>query len=205
MSQCQLCHGLRGGLRGVAHFDALLLGVCHVDVVHADAAADDELQLALQCLVDVVLTDLGLGADHYGVKVLQCLAQLVGLIKLFHDLVAHFPQFFLCGFIHSVCNENSHVSFTSVDWDLSLCDLSLAANRAWFWIFFGGIGEDPCPDPLPRFQIAVIRRALPRISSGSPPVPRRPLWAWRCRWRRAVRPRTCGPSGCRSPLPWWRR
>ena len=104
MSQCQLCHGLRGSFRGIAYFDALFLGVCHVDVVHTHAAADDELQFALQCLIDVIGTHLGLGADHHCIKILQCLAQLFRLIKLFHDLVAHFPQCLLCGFIHSVCN-----------------------------------------------------------------------------------------------------
>ena len=50
----------------------------------------------------------------------------------------------------------------------------------------------------------LFTRELPRTSSGTPPGPPRPPWAWRCRWTPAGRPRSCGPSGCRSPRPWRR-
>lgn len=49
-----------------------------------------------------------------------------------------------------------------------------------------------------------VRRAPAHISSKTPRGPPRPLWAWRCRWRPAGRPRSCGPSGCQSPRPWRR-
>ena len=49
-----------------------------------------------------------------------------------------------------------------------------------------------------------VTRALPRTSSGTPPGPPRPPWAWHYRWTPAGRPRSCGPSGCRSRRPWRR-
>ena len=49
-----------------------------------------------------------------------------------------------------------------------------------------------------------VTRGPPRTSSGTPPGPPRPPWAWRCRWTPAGRPRSCGPSGCQSPRPWRR-
>src|SRR5699024_6842308 len=47
-----------------------------------------------------------------------------------------------------------------------------------------------------------IRRSLPRTSSGTPPGPPRPPWAWRCKCWPAGRLRSCGPSGCRNRQPW---
>ena len=68
MTHGQFCDGLRGSLRGVLDGDAVGLCILDIDVVDADAAADDELQLAALGLVDVVGADLGLGADDDCVK-----------------------------------------------------------------------------------------------------------------------------------------
>ena len=108
MAHSQLRHGLGGGLGGVLHVDAVGLGVVHVDVVHAHAAADDQLQLAALGLVDVVGADLGLGTDHHHVEITQRLAQLIGLIELLHDLVTHLTQLRHRGLIHTVSNQNTH-------------------------------------------------------------------------------------------------
>ena len=58
MAQCQLRNRLGGSARGVHDLDAVLFGILDVDVVHADTAADDELQLGALRLVDVVCADL---------------------------------------------------------------------------------------------------------------------------------------------------
>ena len=104
----QLRHGLGGSLGGVLHVDAILLGIVHVDVVHAHAAADDQLQLAALGLVDVVGANLGLGADDHHVEITQCLAQLIRLVELLYDLVTHFTQLRHGGLIHTVGNKNTH-------------------------------------------------------------------------------------------------
>ena len=88
MAHGQLRDGLGGSLRGVLHGDAVFLGILHVDVVDADAAADDELQLAALGLIDVVRADLGLGADDDRVKLAQGRAQLIRLVELLDDLMA---------------------------------------------------------------------------------------------------------------------
>ena len=108
MAHSQLRHRLGGGLGGVLYVDAVGLGVVHVDVVHAHAAADDQLQLAALGLVDVVGADLGLGTDHHHVEITQRLAQLIGLIELLHDLVTHLTQLRHRGLIHTVSNQNTH-------------------------------------------------------------------------------------------------
>jgi hypothetical protein len=105
----ELGDGLGGGLRGVLHGDAGRLGVFDVDVVHADAAADDELELAALGLVDVVGADLGLGADDDDVEVAQGLAQLIRLIELLDDLVSGGAQRLHCGLVHTVGNQNTHI------------------------------------------------------------------------------------------------
>ena len=108
MTHGQFCDGLRGSLRGVLDSDAVGLGILHVDVVNADTAADDELQLAALGLVDVVRADLGLGADDDCVKLTQGRAQLFGSIELLDDLVACLTQLRHCGLVHSISYENTH-------------------------------------------------------------------------------------------------
>ena len=44
-----------------------------------------------------------------------------------------------------------------------------------------------------------VTRALPRTSSGTPPGPPRPPWAWHYRWTPAGRPRSCGPFRLSKP------
>ena len=114
MGQRQLRHRGGGGRGGVADGDAVFLGILYVDVVHAHAAADDELHPGALGRVDVGGADLGLGADHHGVEVTHGFAQGVGLVKLFHDLVAQLLQLGDGGFIHTVGDENtSHIRSSS--------------------------------------------------------------------------------------------
>ena len=108
MTHGQLGHGLGGSAGGVLHGDAVLLGILHVDVVHTHAAADDHLQLAALGSVNVLLADLGLGADHGHVEIPQSRAQLIGLIELLHHLVALLPQLRHSGLVHTVSNQNTH-------------------------------------------------------------------------------------------------
>ena len=108
MPHCELCNGLRGSLRGVLDGDAVCLGILHVDVVDADAAADDELELAALRLVDVVGADLGLGADDDRVELAQGCAQLIGLIELLNDLVPQLAQLRHCLLVHTISYENTH-------------------------------------------------------------------------------------------------
>ena len=108
MAHSQLCNGLRGGLRGVLDGDAVGFRILDIDVVDADAAADDELQLAALGLVDVVRADLGLGADDDCVKLTQGRAQLFRGIELLDDLVACLTQLRHCGLVHSISYENTH-------------------------------------------------------------------------------------------------
>ena len=69
-----------------------------------------------------------------------------------------------------------------------------------------GAGGSISQDVYKRQPSPVLRVtcALPRTWSGTPPTPGRPRWAWRCTRRPADRPRTYGPSGCRSRPPWRR-
>ena len=92
VAQRQLGNRLAGSLRGVLHGDAVFLGILHVDVVDADAAADDELQLAALGLIDVVRADLGLRADDDRVKLAQRRAQLIRLIELLDDLMPQLAE-----------------------------------------------------------------------------------------------------------------
>ena len=108
MAHGQFCHRLGGGAGGILHVDAVCLGIVHVDVVHTHAAADDQLQLAALGRINVLLADLGLGADHGHVKPAQGLAQLIGLIELLHYLMAMLPQLRHSGLIHTVSNQNTH-------------------------------------------------------------------------------------------------
>ena len=59
----------------------------------------------------MVGADLGLGADHDHVEVAQGLAQLIGLIELLDDLVAHLAQLRHRGLIHTVSNQNTHGNY----------------------------------------------------------------------------------------------
>ena len=110
MTHGQLGNGLGGSAGGILHSDAAGLGVLDINVVHAHAAADDELELAALGLVNVVGADLGLGADDHSVKILQSGAQLIGLIELLHYLVTHLTELRHSGFIHTVGNQNTHNS-----------------------------------------------------------------------------------------------
>ena len=106
----QLRHGVGGGPGGVPAGDAGGLGVRDVDVVHADAGPDDELQLAALGVVDLLLLDLGGGTDDDGVEVLQRGAQLVGLIELLHDLESVLAELLHSAGVHAVSDQytNSH-------------------------------------------------------------------------------------------------
>ena len=108
MTHGQLRNRLGGSLRGVLYGDAVCLGVLDVDVVHADAAADDELELAALGLIDVVGADLGLGADDDCIEIAQRGAELIRFIELLYDLVTHFTQLRHGGLIHTVGNKNTH-------------------------------------------------------------------------------------------------
>ena len=83
MGQRQLRNGVGGGTRGILHGDAVCLGIGHVDVVDADAAADDELQAGALRSIDVIGAHLGGRADDHDVKVADGLAQLLGRVELF--------------------------------------------------------------------------------------------------------------------------
>ena len=109
MSHSGLCDGVGGSVGGVLHGDAVFLGILDVDVVNADTAADDQLQLAALCLVDVVGTNLGSAADDHAVEITQSCAQLLGSIELLHDLVTHFHQLGNALLIHTVGNKNTHI------------------------------------------------------------------------------------------------
>ena len=93
---------------GVLHGDAVFLGILHVDVVDADAAADDELQLAALGLIDVVRADLGLRADDDRVKLAQRRAQLIRLVELLDDLMPQLAELRHGLLVHSIGNENTH-------------------------------------------------------------------------------------------------
>jgi len=104
----KLSHGLGRGSRRVLDGDAGFFGVLYIDVVNAYATADDELELAALCFVDVVGTDLGLGADDDGVELAQRSAQLIRLIELLDNFVTCFAQLRHSGLVHSIGNENAH-------------------------------------------------------------------------------------------------
>lgn len=46
MSHCKLCNSITGSAGSVHDLDTLFFGIFVVDIVDADAAADDELQFA---------------------------------------------------------------------------------------------------------------------------------------------------------------
>ena len=115
MSHSELSNGLGGGLRGVLHLDAVVLGVLHVDVVEADTGADDALEAAALGLVDLLGAQLGLGANDGDVEVAQGLAQLVGLVELLNELVTHRANLLDRALIHTVGNKNTHFNFLLVN------------------------------------------------------------------------------------------
>ena len=102
VAHSQLRHGVGGSPRRILHRDAVVLGVLHVDVVHADAAADDQLQSSALRLVDVAGADLRGAAHHHRVKILQRRAQLLGGIELLHHLVAVGLELCQGGLVHPV-------------------------------------------------------------------------------------------------------
>ena len=108
VSHSELSNGLGGGLRGVLHLDAVVLGVLHVDVVEADTGADDALEAAALGLVDLLGAQLGLGANDGDIKVAQGLTKLVGLVELLNELVTHRANLLDRALIHTVGNKNTH-------------------------------------------------------------------------------------------------
>ena len=108
MGHGELRDRLRGGSRSVLNGDAVFLSVLHIDVVYANAAADDELELTALGFVDVVCAHLGLGADDDRIEFAKGSAQLIRLIKLLNDFVTCFAQLRHSGLVHSIGNENSH-------------------------------------------------------------------------------------------------
>ena len=108
VSHSELSNGLGGGLRGVLHLDAVVLGVLHVDVVEADTGADDALEAAALGLVDLLGAQLGLGANDGDIEVAQGLAKLVGLVELLNELVTHRANLLDRALIHTVGNKNTH-------------------------------------------------------------------------------------------------
>ena len=82
MGHGQFGHRLGRGPGGVAHGDAVLLGVFHVDVVHTHAAADDELQIRILGLVNVTRSHLGGRAHHQHVILCHGRAQIFAGIML---------------------------------------------------------------------------------------------------------------------------
>ncbi len=115
MGHGQLGHGLGGGTGSVLHGDAAGLGILDVNIVNANAAADDELEVAALGLVDVGSANLGLGADDDHIEVTQCLAELFALVELLNDLVALSLQLGHRGLIHTVGNKNTHSNFLLVN------------------------------------------------------------------------------------------
>ena len=67
IAQGQLGHRIGAGLGCVAYGNSLLPGISHVDVVQADAAADDDLEIRGR--VNDLFWDLGPAADHHAVVV----------------------------------------------------------------------------------------------------------------------------------------
>ena len=108
MGHGQLRDGLRGRAGGVHDLDAGFLGIVHVDVVDADAAANDELQGRALGLINLRCADLGFGTDDTGIELPQGLAQLFGGVELLNDLMAFAAEQLHGGLIHAVGNENTH-------------------------------------------------------------------------------------------------
>ena len=115
VSHSKLSNGLGGGLRGVLHLDAVVLGVLHVDVVKADTGADDALEAAALGLVDLFGAQLGLGANDGDIKVAQSLTKLVGLVELLNEFVTHRANLLDRALIHTVGNKNTHFNFLLVN------------------------------------------------------------------------------------------
>ena len=167
----QLRHGVGGGAGRVPDLNARRLGVFDVDVVHAHAGADDELQAASLRRVDLRLLDLRGGPDDHGIEIPKRPAQGVRLVELLHDLIAVLAELRDGGGVHPIGDQNflRHGGFSFL---FTVCSCSLCE------IFYGGT-QDP--------NVGL------RTSGGSRPGPRRPPWAWRCRWRRAGRRRSGVP------------
>ena len=108
MRHRKLRNGLRRCARRVFHGDAVFLRVCNVDIVNADACADDGFQFRAFCLVDLLLTDLRFGANDHNVKIAEGFAELVRLKKLIDDFMAHFGELCLRALVHAIGNENTH-------------------------------------------------------------------------------------------------
>ena len=102
-----LRHGLGAGAGGVADGDAVLFSVLHVDVVHAYAAADDQLQLArFLGRIDVGSADLGGGPDHQHVVVLYGFLQGFGIVELLIHLATLGFQRGHRALLHTVRRKN---------------------------------------------------------------------------------------------------
>ena len=110
MAQSQFRNGSRAGAGGIANRNALAFGVGNIDVVHAHAAANDQLQPAFPGLVNMLCAHLGLGPDHHAVKFPQRPPQNFRFVELFYHFVTCFPQLCNCTAAHSVGNQNTHVA-----------------------------------------------------------------------------------------------
>ena len=82
MGHGQFGHRPGGSPGGIADGDAVLLGIVHVDVVHAHAAADDELQIRVFGLIDVTRSHLGGRAHHQRVVLRHGCTQIFAAVML---------------------------------------------------------------------------------------------------------------------------
>ena len=108
MAQSQLSNRLRRSLRCVSDGDAAGFGILDIDVVNTDTASDDEFQLAFLGFINMVSADFCLGTNDDSVKFLQRSTQLIRFVELFDDFVAGSCQGRHGGFIHTICNKNTH-------------------------------------------------------------------------------------------------
>ena len=134
----ELRHGVGAGARRIAHGDALLLGVGHVDVVHAHAAADDELEAARRGRrVDVRCAHLRCRAHDEHVARLHGLLERLGLIELADHLAALLLERGDGALLHAVgCQNTDHsaASFLTRAWLQSPSETRPAPPRPpWAW------------------------------------------------------------------------
>ena len=95
MSHCKLCNSIAGSAGSVHDLDTLFFGIFVVDIVDADAAADDELQFAcFACRINDGNANFGCGTNNENIKVLYLFCKLCRLIELFNDFMTLCAQ---CG------------------------------------------------------------------------------------------------------------
>ena len=109
MAQRQLCHRIAAGRRSVAHLNALLLGVSHINIIHAHAAADNQFQASgRSCGVNHGYTHLGGRAHYQNIIIGQLFGQFISFIKLLDYLIAQLLQFGDGCCFHAVGGQNSY-------------------------------------------------------------------------------------------------